>query len=326
MAPAIAFFDHLRPALLAVEERLRAEVTSDVEAVYELGHHVRVAGGKRIRPALALLTHEALGAGHPQRAIAVGAALELVHMATLVHDDVVDGSSTRRGQATANAMFGNGIAVIAGDFLLARALRLLAADDDINVVRIVAAVTVQMSEGAVVEIIVTGMPSLSMDTYLQIITGKTAALFEACCQCGALVAGASADHCTASAMFGRQVGMAFQISDDLLDYTGDPQVTGKAVGTDLRDGRPTLPFLLASQAADERDRGFLLQAISSGGVQDEDVSRAVDIMTRHRSFEQARGIAQGYLEDAERWLHMLPPSRAREHLRAVAHYMIDRDR
>src|SRR5579862_2105789 len=185
------FLDYVRPDLEAVEARMNEDLGSDVRTVYALTRHLLNAGGKRLRPAMLALSARAIRPGLDSARIAtVGAAVEFVHMATLVHDDVVDNTAMRRGKPTANAVFGNGVAVLSGDYILARAMRLLAIDGDLRVIRTVSEITVEMSEGEVMEIAATGRADLSQAEYLEILRKKTAVFVEGCCRCGAIVAGA----------------------------------------------------------------------------------------------------------------------------------------
>jgi len=321
------FLDYVRPDLEAVEARMNDDLGSDVRTVYALTRHILNAGGKRLRPAMLALSARAirpdLGA---ERIATVGAAVEFVHMATLVHDDVVDNTATRRGQPTANAVFGNGVAVLSGDYILARAMRLLAIDGDLRIIRTVSEITVDMSEGEVMEISATGKPDLALNDYLEILRKKTAVFVEGCCRCGAILAGANEWLEQALAGYGYQLGMAFQLADDLLDYTGDPCVTGKPRGSDLRDGRATLPFLLGLAAASPREKRRLLTAFGNAELEDEDVLEVCGILASHGAFDRTRDAARDHVENAEAALDLLPPSTARECFTALTDYVVQRDR
>ncbi|MES1228156.1 MAG: polyprenyl synthetase family protein, partial [Armatimonadota bacterium] len=252
---ATSFLDYVRPDLEAVESKMNSELGSDVRTVCAVTRHVMDAGGKRLRPAMVALSARAVNPDVDLiRLATVGASVEFVHMATLVHDDVVDNTATRRGKPTVNAVYGNGVAVLSGDYMLARAMRLLAIDGDLRIIRTVSEITVAMSEGEVMEIAATGKADLPMTDYLEILHKKTAIFVEGCCRCGAILAGAKETLESALADYGYRLGMAFQLADDLLDYTGDPLITGKPRGSDLRDGRATLPFLLAMEAATAAER------------------------------------------------------------------------
>ena len=326
-AASVSFLDLVQPDLEAVEARMNADLGSDVRTVCALTSHLLNAGGKRLRPAMVALSARAVCPElSGDRIATVGASVEFVHMATLVHDDVVDNTSTRRGKPTANAVFGNGIAVLSGDYILARAMRLLAIDGDLRIIRTVSEITIQMSEGEVMEIAATGKADLPRDDYLQILHKKTAAFVEGCCRCGAIVAGADARIESALADYGYQLGMAFQIADDLLDYTGDPGVTGKPRGSDLRDGRATLPFLLALEAATPQERLHLLAAFGNAALDDAGVLTICAILAAYNAFDRTRAAARSHVSQAEAALALLPPSPARDCFVALTDYVVQRDR
>jgi octaprenyl-diphosphate synthase len=247
-------------------------------------------------------------------------------MATLVHDDVVDNTATRRGKPTANAVFGNGAAVLAGDFLLARSMRLLAIDGDLRVIRTVSEITIEMSEGEVMEIAATGDPQISEEHYFDILGKKTASFVDGCCRAGAMVGGASEQQEGALAEYGYRLGMAFQIADDLLDYTGDPQITGKPIGSDLRDGRATLPFLLALKKAQSADRDRILAAFGNASLEDSAIGEIVEILDRYGVFDEARKEATAHVERADQALNSLPPTPAKDCFRALTDFVVQRDR
>ncbi len=331
MAPglngAAVFHEYVRPDLDAVEARLDAEIGSDVRAVSTLTSHILRAGGKRLRPAMVALSARAFQPDIATARIAtIGAAVELIHMASLVHDDVVDATATRRGKPTANFLFGNSVAVISGDYILARAMRLLADDGDVRLVRILADITVTMSEGEVMEIGAGGRYDLPLPEYLEILRKKTAVFLEGCCRCGAILAEADADTESALAQYGYRLGMAFQLADDLLDYTGDPAITGKPRGSDLRDGRATLPFLLALQDATKSERDELLHAFGDPTLEDSAVLHICTLLAAHRAFERTREFAQEQVALAAEALVSLPSTPALDCFLALTDYVIQRDR
>ncbi len=321
------FLEYVRRDLDAVEVRMNDDLGSDVRTVYALTRHILNAGGKRLRPAMLALSARAI---HPDlgtnRIATVGAAVEFVHMATLVHDDVVDNTAIRRGKPTANAIFGNGVAVLSGDYILARAMRLLALDGDLRIIRVVSEITVDMSEGEVMEISATGNPDLSLNDYLEILRKKTAVFVEGCCRCGGILAGADELREQALADYGYRLGMAFQLADDLLDYTGDPCVTGKPRGSDLRDGRATLPLLLGLESATARERKRLLTLFGSVGLEDQDVLEVCEVLDHHCAFERTRQLARDHVDMADAALSLLPDSTARECFSALTSYVVQRDR
>jgi octaprenyl-diphosphate synthase len=322
-----AFLELVQPDLAAVEDRLNCEISSDVRKVHALSGHVLSAGGKRLRPAMVGISARAVNPNPDRdRLTVVGAAVELVHMATLVHDDVVDNTATRRGKPTANAVFGNGVAVLSGDFLLAKAMRLLAVDGDLTIIRTVSDITLEMSEGEVMELLAAGDPRITRETYFEILRKKTAVFVEGCCRCGAILGDATAEQEATLAEYGYRLGMAFQIADDLLDYTGDPAVTGKPVGSDLRDGRATLPVLIALADAKSADRDTILAAFGNSALGDQAVESVVDVLQKYDAFERTRAIARTHVEQAEIALERLPHTAARDCFSALTAYVIHRDK
>ena len=308
-AAGAAFLEYVSSDLEAVEARMSGDVSADARTVSTLSRHILNAGGKRLRPAMVALSARAVSNPIDSARLAtVGAAVEFVHMATLVHDDVVDNTATRRGKPTANAIWGNGVAVLSGDYILARAMRLLALDGDLRIIRTVSEITIEMSEGEVMEIAATGNAALPLNEYYEILRKKTASFVEGCCRCGAILAQADAPVENALADYGYRLGMAFQIADDLLDYTGDPLITGKPRGSDLKDGRATLPFLLALEDASQTERAFLLDAFGCATLRDERVTAVCDLLTRYDAFERTRQAARAFVEQSAVSLSALPPS------------------
>ncbi|MBC7528171.1 MAG: polyprenyl synthetase family protein [Chthonomonadaceae bacterium] len=321
------FLSLVRSDLEAVEARMASDLGSEGRIVYTLTQHVMNAGGKRLRPAMVALSARAINPEiSPERLATVGAAVEFVHMATLMHDDVVDNTATRRGKPTANAIFGNGVAVLSGDYILARAMRLLSMDGDLRIIRTVSEITIDMSEGEVIEISATGDANLLEETYLEILRKKTAVFVEGCCRCGAILAGATESQEAALADYGYRLGMAFQLADDLLDYTGDPAITGKPRGSDLKDGRATLPFMLALGEATEEERNTLLTSFGNADLEDAGVVRVCAILERYGAFTRTREVASTYVEQSTKALALLPDSPARDSFLQLTDYVIQRDR
>ncbi len=327
MVKAASLLDYVRPDLDAVEAKMQSEIGSDVRTISDLAAGLLQAGGKRLRPAMVALSARAIStAVSRERIAAVGAAVEFVHMATLVHDDVVDDTSTRRGKPTANSIYGNGAAVLSGDYILARAMRILAIDGDLRIIRAVSEITIAMSEGEVMEISAAGCAELPLEDYFEILRKKTAVFVEGCCKTGAMLAEAPAKEEQALAEYGYALGMAFQIADDLLDYTGDPAVTGKPRGSDLKDGRATLPFLLTLPDASPEERAMLLTAFGNADLQQREVEQACEVMERYNAFARTRMLARDYVKQAENALETLPASRARRCFSALTDYVVHRDR
>ncbi|HLK16811.1 MAG TPA: polyprenyl synthetase family protein, partial [Fimbriimonadaceae bacterium] len=239
-----ALLETLDAEVAAVEEELVRQTASSVSLVEHVGRHILRAGGKRIRPAF--VTLGALATGNPfdpLRARRLGAVMEMIHMATLVHDDVIDDSPMRRGQPAAHRLFGNAETILSGDVLLAKAMGLLASDDDHILVRVVADSVIEMAEGEVRELEIRGIFELSEADHLRVLSLKTASFIRACCECGGILAGASDEVQLALRSYGEHIGLAFQMIDDVLDYRGKHVETGKSQALDFRDGQATLPLI-----------------------------------------------------------------------------------
>ncbi|MBE7420610.1 MAG: polyprenyl synthetase family protein [Ideonella sp.] len=263
--------------MLEVDRVVRQRLSSDVALINQIAAYIVGAGGKRIRPRLVLLFAQALGCDRPQR-FELAAIVEFIHTATLLHDDVVDESSLRRGRPTANALFGNAASVLVGDFLYSRAFQMMVSVGSMRVLEVLADATNVIAEGEVLQLINMHDPDTSVDDYLRVIRYKTAKLFEASARLGAVIAGAPRPLEESCAEFGRRLGTAFQLVDDLLDYEGDPHQLGKNIGDDLREGKPTLPLLMAIERGSASERNLLRHAIVNG-----EIERLRDIVTIVRS-------------------------------------------
>jgi len=304
------------PYLDMVERKIEQTIASDVPAAYHLSMRLFSAGGKRIRPALAILSALASdGSADTTRLIDFAVATELVHMASLVHDDVVDETSKRRGAPTANSLWGNKISVLGGDFLLSKAFGLLARDVDSEIIRVLSGAAVKMTEGELLQACSEGDFAAWEANYWTIIEGKCAAFMSACCECGAIIAGAQFAARAALAEYGLQIGYAFQITDDLLDITGDPSVTGKETGADLVHGKFTLPVLLACEDAEERR--LLIESGRIGITRD----KALEVTNRViacGAAERAANLANECAEKAVAQLACLPDSEFKAGLEGLA--------
>lgn len=311
-----------------VECVLNEEIRSDVRAAYEISGHTLSAGGKRLRPALVVLSARAIQNEFPDRTvIASAAAAELIHMASLIHDDVVDGAEERRGRPTANAAFGNQISVLVGDYLLAKSIYLAAREGNLDVIRVISKVTIDLSEGEVLQITAQGDVDTSEETYLRIIGKKTAGFISGCCEIGAMLAGGSQQDVAITRMFGLNCGLAFQIADDLLDYVGDPKITGKALDGDLREGKMTLPLILALQDAGSEERQRLMSILKDPNpLTDSDITQVHESIARHGGFDRTAAIAKSYAVQAQNALSALADSAYKASLIELAQYSVMRER
>ena len=310
-APALAADDPTAAAMQRVDAVIRERLSSRVALIDQISHYIINAGGKRIRPRLVLLFAEALGFEGPAR-YELAAVVEFIHTATLLHDDVVDESALRRGRATANATFGNAASVLVGDFLYSRAFQMMVSVGNMRVLRVLADATNVIAEGEVLQLMNMHDPDLAVADYLQVIRFKTAKLFEASARLGAVLAGAPPELEEACASYGRSLGTAFQLVDDLLDYEGSTDELGKNVGDDLREGKPTLPLLVAMERGSTDERALIRRAIEQGEQQK--LAEIVAIVRRTGALEATRLAARAEAQKAEEVLKPLPESRAREAL------------
>jgi len=323
-----AFLGCIQDELSSVEQVLKDEIRSDVRAAYAISGHTLAAGGKRLRPALVILAARAVQNSYPTRTIhASASAAELIHMASLIHDDVVDGAEERRGRPTANAAFGNQISVLVGDYLLAKSIYLAAREGNLDVIRVFSNVTIGLSEGEVLQITSRGDASTPEETYLRIIEKKTAGFIAGCCEIGAMLADASPEVIEAMKAYGLNCGLAFQVADDLLDYTGDPSVTGKALDGDLREGKMTLPLILALRDADPDLRTELARILEAPeSLTPADIALVHDSIERCDGYRRTGIVARGYVEAAQAALLAVEPSPYRDALSALAEYAAARRR
>ncbi len=272
-----------------VDKVIAQRLNSGVPLVGQVSQYIIAAGGKRLRPALLLLCCGALGFDGAQR-FNLAAVVEFIHTATLLHDDVVDESVLRRGNATANETFGNPASVLVGDFLYSRAFQMMVEAKDMRIMQVLADATNVIAEGEVMQLMNMHNASLDEAGYLQVIRSKTAKLFEASARVGAILAGTSTDMEEACADYGQALGTAFQVVDDILDYTGDAEVMGKNLGDDLREGKSTLPLISAMQRGSDSERATLRQAIETGDPSL--LAEVVDIVKRSGALDVARQSAR----------------------------------
>lgn len=305
-----------------VNQLIIEQLHSDVDMVENVGHYIVDAGGKRLRPLLVLLSAAALGQCSADH-VKFAATVEFIHTATLLHDDVVDISSLRRGRPTANAEFGNAPSVLVGDFLYTRAFQLMVQLADEDVLAHMADTTNTIAEGEVLQLVRAGNADVDEAQYLEVITRKTAILFAAGCYGAAALSGAQDNVRQAMHAYGLNLGIAFQMVDDALDYDGDPQSMGKNVGDDLTEGKTTLPLIHAMQAGSERERALLRDAIRN-----KDASELADVVAavqRCGSLDYTRQQAAAYRDLALAQLAPLPASAALDALRALAELSVNRD-
>ena len=294
-----------------VDAVIQRRLASDVALIDQIAHYIISAGGKRIRPMLVLLFSKALGFSGRER-FELAATVEFIHTATLLHDDVVDESALRRGRRTANALFGNAASVLVGDFVYSRAFQMMVGVNRMRVLDVLADATNVIAEGEVLQLMNMHDPDVSVDDYLRVIRFKTAKLFEASARLGAVLAEAEPAIEEACAAFGRSLGTAFQLVDDLLDYEGATEQLGKNVGDDLREGKPTLPLLLAMERGSATERALVRDAIERGEVAR--LGEVVAIVRSTGALTATRDAARREAEQARLALELLPASPYRDAL------------
>ena len=307
--------------MLAVDQVIRQRLYSDVVLIRQISEYIIGSGGKRLRPALVLLSAGAFGyAGKYHHELA--AVVEFIHTATLLHDDVVDESSLRRGNATANALFGNAASVLVGDFLYSRAFQMMVGAGSMRVMEVLADATNTIAEGEVLQLLNCHDADIDEARYLQVIHYKTAKLFEAATRLGAILGNASAADEEAMAVYGMRMGTAFQLIDDVLDYSGDHAETGKNVGDDLAEGKPTLPLIYVMRNGNEQQAGVVRRAIEEGGLGELDAVTAAIRDTGALEYvrNQARIEAQAAIDA----ISHLPHSNYKESLLQLASFAVTR--
>jgi octaprenyl-diphosphate synthase len=296
---------------------------SKVALIPELAGHLIAGGGKRMRPMLTLACATLLG--YPgTRHHKLAAAVEFIHTATLLHDDVVDGSGMRRGKRTANLIWGNPASVLVGDFLFSRAFELMVEDGSLRVLRILSHASAVIAEGEVDQLTAQRRIETDEDHYLDIISAKTAALFAAACRVSPVVAEASEEAEHALEAYGRNVGIAFQLSDDVIDYASDAATMGKGVGDDFRDGKMTLPVILAYARGSDDDRAFWRSAIGGERISDDDLGRAIRLLQDSGALADTVERARQYARRAIDALAMFPASKAKAALTEAAEFAVAR--
>ncbi len=313
----------------ACNRTILARMDSPVTLIPRLAGHIVAAGGKRLRPLLTLACARLCGypgSGGGDRHVQLAACVEFIHTATLLHDDVVDASALRRGLASANAVFGNEASVLVGDFLFARAFQLMVADGSLEVLAILSRAAATIAEGEVLQLVTQNDLATSEARYLDVIKGKTAALFAAACEVGAVVAERGATARRALAEFGENLGIAFQLVDDALDYAADQGTLGKTVGDDFREGKITLPVLEAYHAGGKDERAFWERTVERTEQRPEDLDRALRLIRDHGAIAATLNRAANFATTAKQALAEFPESALRRALFDAADYTIARAR
>lgn len=310
--------------LSLVEAEFERQAASNLQVVDKLGEYVRSSGGKRVRPALLILSNSACGgdAGR-QNVIRLATVMEMLHTATLVHDDIIDNAGVRRGRESVNARFGNQMAVLLGDWLYMSAFETSLQERSLEILDILTRLTRKMTEGELIQLTVIGNTDISEDAYFDILRRKTAYLFSGCCEIGAIMAGADAEVQAAFRDYGMNLGIAFQLADDLLDFTGDDSSIGKASGADLLEGKLTLPLILLCRRQPEF-KHYLAEIISDRSYQNGSRSTVLKRLEEGRILEEIRSVALGYAEAARKNLEVLPETKYSLALERIPSFVIER--
>ena len=311
------------PDMAAANRIILDKAVSDVEMIPELAHHLIDSGGKRLRPMLTIASAKLCGYagdGH----VRLAATVEFMHTATLLHDDVVDESAVRRGKPTARLLWSNQASVLVGDFLLGQAFRMMVDVGSMESLRILANAAAVIAEGEVMQLSAAKNLATTEDAYLAIINAKTAALFSAAAEVGAALASRPAEEQAALKSYGKALGIAFQLVDDALDYSGDPNRLGKSVGDDFREGKITLPVILAFRRGSEEERRFWRRTITDGEIGERDLEQAISLMRRHKTIEATLERARYYGSTARDALAIFPDSGVRKALDDVVAFSVSR--
>jgi len=318
-------FEPIRDDLREVEREFARHIQSQVALIPTIGDYIRNGGGKRIRPAVLLMA--ARMAGYTgERAVLYASVLEFIHTATLVHDDIIDESQLRRGRQAVHTRWGNHVTVLFGDFLYLKSMSLALTQDDLTIIRLLCDVTLRIVEGEIYQLTKNGDVELSESEHFEIVQSKTAYLFAGCARIGGMLGPITRDQQEALWQYGLNIGMAFQIVDDLLDFTGEEVALGKPVGGDLREGKLTLPVIHMRDRGGPRAGALLRQVVDAREVTLEQWQEIRALLAQTRSIEYASRIASDYVERAKKTLYSFPSSDARDALMFLPDYVVSRDR
>ncbi|HEX9369238.1 MAG TPA: polyprenyl synthetase family protein [Vicinamibacterales bacterium] len=318
-------FEPIRADLERVEQEFARHVESRVALIPEMGKYIQKSGGKRVRPAVLLMAAR-LGGYTGDRAVLNASVVEFIHTATLVHDDIIDGADVRRGRLAVHSRWGNDITVLLGDYLYIKSMALALTQDSLEIVRLLCDVTLHMIEGELYQLTKTGDVDITEEEHFEIIRRKTAYLFGGCAQIGAVLGAVTKEQELALREFGFNLGVAFQLVDDLLDYTADETALGKPVGGDLREGKVTLPIIYLLRGGGEEADRVIRSVVSDRAVTKDQWRDIIRMLREQNAPEMAYAKATEYATLAKRSLDVFPPSREREALAALADYVLSRDR
>jgi octaprenyl-diphosphate synthase len=323
--PLSQIFEPIRADLEQVDREFVRHVESQVSVIPQIGRYIQTSGGKRVRPAVLLMAAR-LSGYQGDRAVLYAAVVEFIHTATLVHDDIIDDSALRRGRAAVHSRWGNDITVLLGDYLYIKSMAMALMHDTLDLVRLLCDVTLRMIEGELYQLTKNGDADITEDEHFDIIRRKTAYLFGGCAQIGGMLGGVSSEQEQALQDYGFNLGIAFQIVDDMLDFTGDLKAVGKPIGADLREGKMTLPLIHLLRSGDEVGTKIVRDIIASRTATEEQWTELLRILKEHRSLDYAFRQAVDYAERAKKMLYAFSPSSERDALLALPDYVLSRDR
>jgi octaprenyl-diphosphate synthase len=318
-------FEPIRVDLEQVDREFVRHVQSQVELIPKIGQYIQTSGGKRIRPAVLLMAAR-LSGYEGDRAVLYAAVVEFIHTATLVHDDIIDDSALRRGRQAVHSRWGNDGTVLLGDYLYIKSMAMALMHDTLDLVRVLCDVTLKMIEGELYQLTKNGDADITEDEHFEIIRRKTAYLFGGCAQIGGMLGDTSAERANALREYGFNLGVAFQLVDDLLDYTADAVALGKPIGGDLREGKVTLPIIFLLRRGGEEADALIRTVVNDRAVSPEQWRQMLRLLAEHRATDLAYERAVEYAERAKTCLEIFPPSRERDALIALPDYVLARDR
>ena len=311
--------------LQLVDEELHRNFQSQIKTIGDVGDHILGGGGKRLRPALLLLVSKMLRyEGH--RDVIYGAVVEFIHTATLVHDDIIDEAAIRRGRTSINYRWGNQLTVLVGDYIFMHSMSMALGEGNLDILRLLSNVTIRMIEGEILGLEQNGRADLSLDDYFDIVSRKTAALFGACCRIPGYLVDLPEPQASALFNYGKNLGICFQVIDDLLDFTSSTEVLGKPALSDLKEGKLTLPLILTMPRATAKERATIERVAASKSFDGMDPREIIDIVHKYDALDQAREIARDYAQRARTSLDGFPESPSKETLDLALDFVLERDR
>jgi octaprenyl-diphosphate synthase len=317
-------FSAYKDDLQKVENCISDNVISEIKLIPEVVHHLTDSGGKRFRPLLLLISASICGCRNERR-IPMAAVMEFIHTGTLLHDDVIDRASIRRGKTSANKIFGNAVSILVGDFLCFKSFTLMTEIGNLDILKLISEMGDIMSEGEVFQLTKCGDINLTEEEYFNIIEKKTAVLISASCAAGAILESAPPEKIEALAQFGRNAGMAFQITDDILDYMAKGKEFGKSIGKDMEEGKITLPLILALEQSTEEEKNKIKEIVNRKKVSRKDARAILDLIQKYNGIDSSLKVAAGYISKAKSQLSIFSDCPEKDHLNTVADYILSRN-